>query len=81
MKPVSAIWQKSGLPGIARACAGLFPCGRRGHPNVRLLGIPDRFIAHGRRQEQLTEVGLDATNLTLTMKEMILRPADAKRYL
>ncbi len=52
-----------------------------GASNVRLLGIPDRFIAHGRRQEQLTEVGLDATNLTLTMKEMILRPADAKRYL
>ncbi len=49
--------------------------------NVRLLGIPDRFIPHARRQEQLTEAGLDAINLAVTMKDMIQHPADAKRYL
>jgi 1-deoxy-D-xylulose-5-phosphate synthase len=32
-------------------------------PNVKLLGLPDRFIAHANRSEQLTEVGLDADSL------------------
>ena len=46
---------------------------------VRLRGIPDRFIAHGRRQEQLTEVNLDAVNLMLSMKDMILHSAETLR--
>ena len=41
--------------------------------NVRLLGIPDRFIAHASRQEQLTECGLDATNLAATMKDLVVQ--------
>ncbi len=39
--------------------------------NVRLLGLPDRFIAHASREEQLTEVGLDATHFAAAMKDMI----------
>ncbi|MHC4294633.1 MAG: 1-deoxy-D-xylulose-5-phosphate synthase [Planctomycetota bacterium] len=48
--------------------------------NVRLLGIPDRFISHAKRQEQLTEVGLDAANLSATMKEMVRYQSEARRY-
>jgi len=48
--------------------------------NVRLLGIPDRFIPHGKRQQQLAEVGLDAANFAMTMKDMIRRRAEVKRY-
>jgi len=49
--------------------------------NVRLLGIPDRFIPHGKRQQQLAEVGLDATNFATTFKDMIRRQVEARRYL
>ncbi len=39
--------------------------------NVRLAGIPDRFISHARREEQLTEVGLDPATLASTIRDMI----------
>ena len=39
--------------------------------NVRLLGLPDRFVAHASRREQLVEVGLDAVNLAATMRDLI----------
>ncbi len=41
--------------------------------NVRILGIPDRLIAHASRSEQLREAGLDAANLAATMRDMVLR--------
>jgi 1-deoxy-D-xylulose-5-phosphate synthase len=43
--------------------------------NVRVLGLPDRFIAQGSRIEQLVEVGLDATHFVATMQDLILHPA------
>ena len=39
--------------------------------NVRLLGIPDRFIAHATRSEQLAEIGLDAAGIATTIKDML----------
>jgi len=50
---------------------------------VRLLGMPDRFVEHASRQEQLTEVGLDSTSLAATMKDLVRQAADkaAKRLL
>ena len=42
--------------------------------NVRLLGLPDRFIAHALRSQQLAEAGLDAANLAATMKDLIVNP-------
>ena len=41
---------------------------------VRQVGLPDRFVAHAGRQEQLAEVGLDADHLALTLRDMIRRP-------
>jgi len=35
--------------------------------NVKLLGLPDRFIPHGKRSEQLAQVGLDAEGLARAM--------------
>jgi len=49
--------------------------------NVRLAGIPDRFIAHAPRQEQQAETGLDATGLAAMMQEMIHHIQDVKQYL
>ncbi|MCK4601496.1 MAG: 1-deoxy-D-xylulose-5-phosphate synthase [Phycisphaerae bacterium] len=51
--------------------------------NVRLLGIPDRFIPHATRPEQLAEAGLDAANMAATLKDIIRHSADSsvERYL
>ena len=38
---------------------------------VRLLGIPDRFVPHASRQEQLKEVGLDMQTIAETVKNLI----------
>jgi len=35
--------------------------------NVRLCGLPDRFIAHASRPQQLAEAGLDADGLASAM--------------
>ena len=43
---------------------------------VRLMGLPDRFIQHASRREQLSEVGLDATHFAAAMKDMARRGAD-----
>ena len=46
--------------------------------SVRLLGLPDRFIEHATRQEQLAEAGLSADNVAATMREMLRRLAARK---
>jgi 1-deoxy-D-xylulose-5-phosphate synthase len=44
----------------------------RGWPTqaVRLAGLPDRFIAHAGRSEQLAEAGLNAEGLAATMSDL-----------
>jgi 1-deoxy-D-xylulose-5-phosphate synthase len=42
--------------------------------NVCLLGLPDRFIAHASRREQLALAGIDADHLASTLEEMIDNP-------
>ena len=44
--------------------------------NVRLCGIPDRYISQASRQAQLQEVGLDADSLVQTTLDML--PAKSK---
>jgi len=39
--------------------------------NVRLVGLPDEFIPHASRGEQLTGAGLDPANLAAALKDMI----------
>ena len=38
--------------------------------HVRRLGLPDRFILHAERDEQLAEVGLDVDGLTRAALEL-----------
>jgi len=38
---------------------------------LRVLGLPDRFVAHAARREQLTEVGLDATHFAAAMTDLV----------
>jgi len=42
---------------------------------VRLLGLPDRFIAHAARQQQLTEARLDATHIAAAVRDLVGQPA------
>jgi len=41
--------------------------------NVRLMGIPDRYIPHASRLEQLVDAGLDATHIAVAVKELLTR--------
>ena len=45
--------------------------------NVRLMGLPDRYVSFASRAEQLTEVGLDATGISSAMWELIRAARDA----
>jgi 1-deoxy-D-xylulose-5-phosphate synthase len=48
--------------------------------NVHLAGLPDRFIPHASRLEQLTEAGLDPKTLAVAMKRMIRRSGEEGQY-
>jgi 1-deoxy-D-xylulose-5-phosphate synthase len=37
---------------------------------VRCLGLPDRFVMHAERDEQLVEVGLDVDGITAAAVEL-----------
>ena len=39
--------------------------------HVRRLGLPDRFVLHAEREEQLVEVGLDVQGITLAALELV----------
>ena len=45
----------------------------RGWPtqNLKLASLPDRFISHASRNEQLAEAGLDAEGLAKTMRDLL----------
>jgi 1-deoxy-D-xylulose-5-phosphate synthase len=38
---------------------------------IRLMGIPDRFIHHASRYEQLVETGLDAPHIAVAFRELV----------
>ena len=40
---------------------------------IKCLGIPDRFIEHGERNELLADLGLDAVGLLMTARTMAER--------
>ncbi len=46
--------------------------------NVRLAGLPDRFVSHASRSEQLARVGLDGPRLAATIREMLKKNASSK---
>jgi 1-deoxy-D-xylulose-5-phosphate synthase len=42
---------------------------------IRRVGLPDRFIEHGERNELLADLGLDDAGLAETARRMLARPA------
>jgi 1-deoxy-D-xylulose-5-phosphate synthase len=55
--------------------------GDRGWPTqqVRLLGLPDRFVAHASRSEQMTEARLDPAGLAQAARELMAELAKADK--
>ena len=80
--PVLVCEDHSVVGGLGSAVLEL--ASARGLPagNVRLLGIPDRFVAHASRDEQLAEVGLDADSLAAAMTDALAeqRSASPRKY-
>jgi len=49
-----------------------------GDVRVVRLGIPDRFIEHGRRDDILAQLGLDSRGIAATVLRALSERADAK---
>jgi 1-deoxy-D-xylulose-5-phosphate synthase len=82
-KPLVTVEDHSVAGGFGSAVAELAASRGLAAANLRILGIPDRYISHASRQQQLTECGLDVPALAATMKDLVRNPAvnAAKRYL
>jgi 1-deoxy-D-xylulose-5-phosphate synthase len=44
---------------------------------VRSVGVPQRFLAHGSRNEIHADLGLTAADLVISISSWVERPADA----
>ena len=82
-KPVLVCEDHAMIGGFGSAVLEL--AASRGLPagHVRLAGLPDRFVAHAARPEQLTEVGLDAPSLAAALRDLLRQPTRdaARKYL
>jgi len=58
------------LGGFGAAVLEAANAARVSTDRVRCLGLPDRFIEHGERDELLAELGLDVDGLVRTALEM-----------
>ncbi|MFP4053282.1 MAG: 1-deoxy-D-xylulose-5-phosphate synthase [Phycisphaerae bacterium] len=70
-KPVLVCEDHNQIGGFGSAVLELAAARGLDASNVRLRGIPDRFIAQGSRRQQLEEVGLDAPSLIETLRDML----------
>ncbi len=67
-KPVLTAEEHSVACGFGSAVMELASKNSLDASGVKLLGVPDRFIAHAGREQQLAEIGLDAAGLAETMR-------------
>jgi 1-deoxy-D-xylulose-5-phosphate synthase len=42
-------------------------------PRIGTLGVPDRFIQHGGREELLVEIGLDVAGISAQVRNIVAR--------
>jgi 1-deoxy-D-xylulose-5-phosphate synthase len=45
---------------------------------MKILGIPDRFIEHGERNELLAEIGIDPAGIAATCRQLAERFVDSQ---
>ena len=70
-KPVITLEDHSAIGGFGSAVIEMASARGLNTSRVRVMGIPDRFISHATRAQQLAECGLDCATLGSTMKDMI----------
>lgn len=70
-KPLLVVEDHARIGGLGSAVLELAADRGLDASAVRLLGIPDRFVPHASRAEQLTEVGLDAETIARTLEDLI----------
>lgn len=73
-KPVVVCEDHAAIGGFGSAVLELAAERGLSASNIRLVGLPDRFITHASRSQQLAETGLSSDNLAATMKDLILNP-------
>ena len=69
-RPVIVIEDHALIGGFGSAVLELAAASGLSTGNIRLMGIPDRFIPHASRLEQLVDAGLDATHMAVAFKEL-----------
>jgi 1-deoxy-D-xylulose-5-phosphate synthase len=79
-KPVVTVEDHAAIGGFGSAVLEL--AARRGldASNVRVLGLPDRFIPQASRQEQLADAGLGPSAIANTVAEMLDAAAERDTY-
>ena len=70
-KPVLTAEEHSVACGFGSAVLELAAGRSLDASGVKLLGVPDRFIAHAGREQQLAEIGLDADGLVKAMRQSL----------
>ena len=73
-KPVVIVEDHAISGGFGSAVLELAAAAGLSAANVRLMGIPDRFIPHASRLEQLVDAGLDATHIAVALKQLVSVP-------
>ena len=73
-KPVVTVEEHAAAGGFGSAVLEMAASRGLSCANVRVMGLPDRFIAHASRAEQLAECGLDALSLAARMKDLVRTP-------
>ena len=66
--------------GFGSAVMELAASRRLDAANVKLVGIPDSFIPHASRLEQMMTCGLDVASLTGIVRTMVSQASRAQRY-
>jgi 1-deoxy-D-xylulose-5-phosphate synthase len=70
-KPVLTIEDHARIGGFGSAVLELAASRGLDASGVHVLGVPDRFIAHATRAQQLAEVGLDAEGIAASARQAI----------
>jgi 1-deoxy-D-xylulose-5-phosphate synthase len=78
-KPMLIVEEHAKIGGLGSAVLEL--AAERGWQTspIRSLGIPDRFVAHASRSEQLEDVGLTPQNIAETLCDMLTHPVNIKQ--
>jgi 1-deoxy-D-xylulose-5-phosphate synthase len=70
-KPLVTVEDHAAIGGFGSAVLEMAAQRGLDASRVRILGLPDRYIAHASRREQLTEAGLDPTHIAAAVWDLL----------